>query len=78
MRKKIAILGSTGSIGKKTLNVVYNNKKKFIISLLTTNNNISEIQKQIRLFDVKNVIIKDYKSYIYLKKLYLLKKKTKK
>ena len=68
MRKKIAILGSTGSIGKKTLNIVYNNKKKFIISLLTTNNNISEIQKQIRLFDVKNVIIKDYKSYIYLKK----------
>ena len=34
MKKKIAILGSTGSIGKILLNIVKNNKKVFDIILL--------------------------------------------
>ena len=39
MKKKIVILGSTGSIGKTTFNII-KNKKNFEIVLLTTNKNI--------------------------------------
>ena len=37
MKKKIAILGSTGSIGKALLNIIANDKKNFQIILLTAN-----------------------------------------
>ena len=39
MKKKIAILGSTGSIGKSTLEVIKKDKKNFEVVLLTANNN---------------------------------------
>ena len=48
MRKKIAILGSTGSIGRSTLDVIKKDKKNFDIILLTANNNFKEINKQIK------------------------------
>ena len=54
MKKKIAILGSTGSIGKQTLEIIKNNKKNFEIFLLSTNKNLQEISKQIKLFKPKN------------------------
>ncbi len=54
---KIAILGSTGSIGKTTLNIVSNNKKNFKIVLLTANSNIKFLFNQAKRFNVKNVII---------------------
>ena len=37
MKKKIVILGSTGSIGKTTFDIIKNNRKDFEIVLLTTN-----------------------------------------
>ena len=37
MKKTIAILGSTGSIGKTTLNIIRKDINKFEIILLTTN-----------------------------------------
>ena len=66
--KKIAILGSTGSIGKQTIEIIRKNKKKFKILLLTTNKNHSLLSRQIKEFNVKNVIISDPKSYLILKK----------
>ena len=46
MKKKIAILGSTGSIGKTLLDIINKDKKKFEIKLLLTANvNYSEIVK---------------------------------
>ena len=54
---KIAILGSTGSVGKTTLNIVNNNKKNFKIVLLTANTNIKILFNQAKKFNVKNVII---------------------
>ena len=39
MKKKIAILGSTGSIGKTLISVLKKDKKNFDIVLLTTNKN---------------------------------------
>ena len=63
MKKKIAILGSTGSIGENTLNIIKKNKKDFKINLLTTNKNINKIFKQAKEFKVRNIIISDLKSF---------------
>jgi len=74
MKKKIAILGSTGSIGKTLINILKKDKKNIELKLITTNKNIKELIKQINIFNVKNVIVKDYKSFLKLKKV-LNKKK---
>ncbi len=63
MKKKIAILGSTGSIGENTLKIVKQNKKNFEIILLTTNKNLTKVLKQAKEFKVKNVIISDVKTF---------------
>ena len=63
MKKKIAILGSTGSIGLTTLDIISKNKKSFQIELLSTNRNIKKIKIQSKNFKVKNIIIHDKKIY---------------
>ena len=68
MKKKIAILGSTGSIGKTLFEIVKKDKKKFEIILLTANKNYRQILKQAKVLKVKNLIITDEKSYLKLKK----------
>ena len=56
MKKKIAILGSTGSIGKSLLKIVDNNSD-FEVVLLSANKNYKELIKQTKRFKVKNIII---------------------
>ena len=73
MIKKIIILGSTGSIGQSTLDVIKNNKK-FRVLVLTSNNNIKILYKQAVRYRVKNVIIENYNSYIKYKDLFKKKK----
>jgi len=68
MKKKIAILGSTGSIGKTLIEIVKKDKKSFKIELLTANKNYQEIFNQAKLLNVKNIIITDKRSYLKLKK----------
>ena len=63
MKKKIAILGSTGSIGKTLLNIISKDKKNFDITLLSTNKNYIELLKQAKLFNVKNLIVINKKSF---------------
>ena len=63
MKKKIAILGSTGSIGLTTLEIIGKNKKSFQIELLSTNKNIKKIRSQTKNFKVKNIIIHDEKTF---------------
>ena len=72
MKKKIAILGSTGSIGKSLLELI--KKKNFEITFLASNKNYKELLKQAETFNVKNLIISDYKSY---KKLILINRNKK-
>tara|TARA_B100000965_G_C19592096_1_gene758418 strand:- start:2132 stop:3304 length:1173 start_codon:yes stop_codon:yes gene_type:complete len=74
MKKKIAILGSTGSIGKTTFKIILKDKKKFDIKLLTTNKNYKLIVQQAKIMNVKNVLITDKKNFLIAKKKY---KKTK-
>jgi len=70
MKKKIVILGSTGSIGKNIIKIIKKDKKNFDIKLLSTNKNISEVIKQAKEFKVKNVIINDYSKFSESKKKY--------
>ncbi len=70
MKKKIVILGSTGSIGKSTIDIIRKDKQKFDIKILSTNRNVSLLIKQAKEFNVKNLIISDYKKYTLTKKKY--------
>ena len=63
MKKKIAILGSTGSIGVNTLKIIKKDKKNFEVNLLTTNKNINKIFKQAKEFKVRSIIISDISYY---------------
>ena len=68
--KKLSILGSTGSIGTQTLDIVKNNPKEFKITGLTTNKNIELLKKQIIEFKPEAVAVMDRE------KAGLLKEKT--
>ncbi len=63
MKKKIAILGSTSSIGKSLLDIIKKDKKNFRIELLTANTNYKDLVIQAKKFDVKNIIITDPSSF---------------
>ena len=74
MKKKVAILGSTGSIGKSLINILKKDKKNIEIILLTANNNIRELIKQEKTFKVKNIIVTNYIKFLYFKKIFNKKK----
>ena len=63
MKQKIAILGSTGSIGSSLLNIINRDKNNFDIVLLSANKNYKKILHQARLFNVKNLLISDKRIY---------------
>ena len=67
MKKKIIILGSTGSIGKNTIDVIRRNKTDFKIELLSTNKDLNQILKQAKEFKVKNIIINNKKKFLEAK-----------
>ncbi len=69
MKKKIIILGSTGSIGKSLIKIIKKDKNNFEILLLTTNSNYKELLKQVNFFKVKNLIITNKKSFIITQKI---------
>ena len=74
MKKKIAILGSTGSIGKSLINILKKDKSNLNITLLTANENINELLKQIKIFKVENIIVTNYKMFLKIKRLLKNKK----
>ena len=67
--KKIAIFGSTGSIGTSLLDIIKKDQKNFNIELLTANKNYKKLIKQAKTFKVKNIIITDKTSFSIAKKL---------
>tara|TARA_B100000787_G_scaffold163969_1_gene146174 strand:+ start:1183 stop:2349 length:1167 start_codon:yes stop_codon:yes gene_type:complete len=69
MKKKIAILGSTGSIGKTLIKIIKKDKKNFEIKLLSANKNYIDIIKQAKLFKVRNIILANKKSFITAKNI---------
>ena len=70
MKKKIAILGSTGSIGKSLLNIIARDIKSFEVILLSANKNYNELFRQAKKFMVKNLIICDLDSFKKAKQIY--------
>ncbi len=68
MKKKIAILGSTGSIGKSLVEIIRKDKKNFDVLLLTANKNHKTLLKQAKILKVKNIIVSNQKSYNLIKK----------
>ena len=68
MKKKVAILGSTSSIGKSLLDIISKDQKKFKIELLTANTNYKDLINQAKKFNVRNIIITDPDSYRKVKK----------
>jgi 1-deoxy-D-xylulose-5-phosphate reductoisomerase len=57
MKKRIAILGSTGSIGTQALDVIEQNPDHFSVEVLTANNNIDLLIQQARKFKPNAVVI---------------------
>ena len=67
MRKRIAILGSTGSIGTQTLEVIAQNPEHFEVEVLTANNNIGLLIDQAKKFQPNVVVISNSCHYDELK-----------
>ena len=63
MKKKISILGSTGSIGETSLKIILKEKKLFKINTLVANSNLKKILKQIKTFKPKYYVVADKKVY---------------
>lgn len=62
-KRRIAILGSTGSIGRQTLDVIREHRDLFEVELLTCNSSFLTLAAQAREFDANNVVICDETRY---------------
>ena len=67
--KRIAIFGSTGSIGSSLLKIIKDDKENFKIELLTANKNYKKLIKQAKFFKVKNIVLTDYNSFLIATKI---------
>lgn len=67
MKKQIAILGSTGSIGTQALEVIEENPDLFEVYALTANNNDKLLVEQARKFHPEIVVIANKEKYAYVK-----------
>ena len=62
-KRRIAILGSTGSIGRQALDVIRQHRDMFEVELLTANNSADLLISQAIEFDANNVIICNQQKY---------------
>ena len=67
MLKEIAILGSTGSIGTQTLDVISRTPDRFSVKMLTALNNVDTLAEQAKRFHPQVVIIGNKEKYPLLK-----------
>lgn len=65
--KKIAILGSTGSIGTQTLSVIAENRDDFLVTALCCGSRVEEMSKQIEIFRPKLAVTSSQRDAIQLK-----------
>jgi len=63
MKKRIAILGSTGSIGTQALDVIRKHPDNFEVEVLTANNNIDLLVKQAKEFNPNTIVIGNEDKY---------------
>ena len=67
MKTSIAILGSTGSIGKSLLKIIAKKNSSYKIKLLTADKNYKLIIEQAKKFKVNNIIITNKKIFSFSK-----------
>ena len=67
MKQRLAILGSTGSIGVQTLDIVRENPDRFEARILTAHGNWEQLARQAREFDADTVVIADKRYYTPLR-----------
>ena len=67
MKQRLAILGSTGSIGVQTLDIVRENPDFFEVRVLTANSNWQRLAAQAREFDADTAVIADKRYYTQLR-----------
>ncbi|MBE6287498.1 MAG: 1-deoxy-D-xylulose-5-phosphate reductoisomerase [Mediterranea massiliensis] len=67
MKKQIAILGSTGSIGTQALQVIEEHPDRYEAYVLTANNRVDELIEQARRFKPEAVVIANEAKYAQLK-----------
>ena len=65
-KRRIAILGSTGSIGRQTLDVIREHPDRFEVELLTCKGSWGLMAAQAREFDANNVVVCDDTGYLPL------------
>tara|TARA_B110000914_G_C15464506_1_gene447578 strand:- start:207 stop:1388 length:1182 start_codon:yes stop_codon:yes gene_type:complete len=63
MKKKIIILGSTGSIGSTTIKIISRDKKTFNVILLTANENYKKLFLQAKKISCNNLLIHNKEKY---------------
>jgi len=63
MIKRIAILGSTGSIGKQCLDVISKFPDKFVVEVLTANSNADLLIEQAKIFQPNAIVIGEKEKY---------------
>jgi 1-deoxy-D-xylulose-5-phosphate reductoisomerase len=66
-KRHIAILGSTGSIGKQALEVIASHPEVFAVEVLTSNNNVELLIEQAKKFHPNAVVIVDESKYAFVK-----------
>jgi 1-deoxy-D-xylulose-5-phosphate reductoisomerase len=66
MQRRVAILGSTGSIGTQTLEVIERYPDQFKLEILTARNNAEVLVKQSRTFLPNHVVITNEEKYAYV------------
>ena len=67
-QKHIAILGSTGSIGTQTLDIIKNKPELFSVFLLSADSNYNLLFDQAKEFQPRHVVINTKRGYDFLKK----------
>ena len=65
--KTVSILGSTGSVGRSTIDLIAGHRDKFKVVALTANKNVSLLAQQARDFNAEHAVIADESLYGELK-----------
>lgn len=65
--KRLSVLGSTGSIGTQTMEVIRNNRDKFSLEAITANSNVDMLEQQVKEFRPRLAVIFDKSKYAELK-----------
>jgi 1-deoxy-D-xylulose-5-phosphate reductoisomerase len=65
--RRVTVLGSTGSVGCNTLDLIERNRERYEIEALTANNNVALLIEQARRLRPRQAVIADEKHYATLK-----------